>query len=100
MDLLLLCCSFKDGARIQNWFLVAEPLNNVLVAQGPVSKQKCLLVATVVAKADTHSSRIITKKVFEIFRQNGEQYIGLVCQMVGELNESYFQKWVLEEFVQ
>src|ERR1700737_2131377 len=98
INLLLLCCTVKDGARIQHWSALTQPLVSVFNTHGPESKQKCLLAATIVAKADTTTSATITQKFFEAFKQNGERQIGVFCEVVGKLDESCFQRCVVDEF--
>jgi hypothetical protein len=71
----------------------------VLSEDASESKGLCILAATVASKADPTTSRTITKKIFESFMLDGERQIGVFLQMVGELNEVYFQKWIVEEYV-
>ena len=98
-DLLLLCCTFKDGGRIKDWSALVSPLTDVIGVMGLDSKSKCLLAATVVANADPITSKSITGKVFEIVKLKDTRQIGAFCQLVGNLNENVFQQLVLEELV-
>lgn len=99
LDLLLICCTFKNGARVQNWSALVSPLIDVLSTNGLDSKLECLLAATIVANADPITSKSVTRKVLEISRSKGEQQIGTFCRLVGKLNETAFHQLVLEEFV-
>ena len=99
IDLLLRCCTVKDGARIKDWTVFVGPLTEVLKSDGLVSSHTCLLAAMVVAKADPMTSKTITTTVFDVLREKDVWKIGVFCQLVGKLNESCFQQWVLDEFV-
>jgi hypothetical protein len=99
IDLLLRCCTVKDGARIQDWTTFVDPLTEVLTSGEPDSSHMCLLSAMVVAKADPIASKTMTVNVFNALKQNDGEQIGVFCQLVGYLNESCFQQWVLDEFV-
>jgi hypothetical protein len=99
IDLLLICCTFKGGMKITNWTTISTSLVSTLNASASTPKQKYFLLATVVARSDPITSQAITKKIFEVFREKQEDQIGTFCLLVGKLNEIYYQKWVLEEFV-
>lgn len=99
IDLLLLCCTFKGGARIKDWPALIAPLTDVIGIAGLDTKSKSLLTATVVANADPVTSKTITRKVFGIIESKDKRQIGTFCQLVGKLNETVFQQLVLEEFV-
>lgn len=99
IDLLLVCCTFKYGARIKDWSALVSPLTDVIGVTGFDSKSKCLLAATVVANADPITSKSITRKAFEIVESKDTQQIGAFCQLVGSLNDTVFQQLVLEELV-
>lgn len=85
--------------KITDWMAVSSPLVSTLNTGSSYSKQKYLLLATVVAKSDPITSQTITKKIFEVFRQSQEHQIGIFCLFVGKMNKMYYQKWILEEFV-
>jgi hypothetical protein len=99
IDLLLRCCTVKDGARIKDWTVFVAPLTGILKSDGLVSSHTCLLAAMVVAKADPTTSKTITVTVFGAVRETDVWKIGVFCQLVGKLDESCFQQWVLDEFV-
>ena len=99
IDLLCLCCMAKDGSKIKDWSTLTTALIDVLRSRGVDSKRKCELAAILVGRSDPVTSRATTRQVFEILQRGGEKRIGAFCQLVGKFNESYFQKWVLEEFV-
>ena len=99
IDLLLLCCTAKGGSKIKDWAALVNPITDVLETSGVDSKQKCHLVATLVARVDPVTSKSTTKKIFEHLKKKGEIQIGVFCLFFGKFNESYFQKWGLEEFV-
>lgn len=99
IDLLLLCCMTKDGSKIKDWSSLTTALIDVLRTTGVDSKRKCQLAAILVGRSDPVTSKATTQQVFEIVQRGGEKRIGVFCQLVGKFNESYFQKWVLEEFV-
>jgi hypothetical protein len=98
IDLLLVCCTVKDGDKISDWSKLATPLLPIFITDGLDSKQNCELAATMVSRADPITSRAITQSVFEMFQKKGEQPVAVFCHLVARLNESYFRKWVLEEF--
>jgi hypothetical protein len=99
IDLLLRCCTVKNGARIKDWKVFVAPLTEALKSDGLVSSHTCLLAAMVVAKADPMTSKTITITLFDALRKKDLWKIGVFCQLVGKLNESCFQQWVLDEFV-
>jgi hypothetical protein len=99
VDLLLVCCTFKRGARVKNWSSLIPTLIDVISTNGLDSKQKCLLAATVVTNSDPITSKSVTRTVFEISKSKAEQQIGTFCQLVGNLNETVFHQLVFEEFV-
>jgi hypothetical protein len=99
IDLILLCCMGKDGSKIKNWSTITTALINVLRTSGADSKRKCQLAALLVGRSDPVISNATTQQIFEILQREGEKRIGIFCQLVGKFNKSYFQKWVLEEFV-
>jgi hypothetical protein len=96
IDLLISCCTFKNGVKITDWSVLAASLIDVLSTD---SKRRCQLSAILVAKSDPVTSKSTTQKVFEIFKQKGDNQVGIFCQLLGKFNASYFQKWVLNEFV-
>lgn len=98
VDLLLLCCTIKDGGRIRNWTTVSARVSEVLQSSGTTSKELCLLASTIVAKSDTMTSKSLTTKVFQVIAKDSKS-IGNFCQLVGRLNETVFKSIVLEEFV-
>lgn len=98
IDLLLQCCIFKDGARIKNWSALVSPLAEVISTGGLNSEGKCLLAATLVANADPITSKLVTRKVFEISQRIPQEQVGAFCEIVGDLNEAVFGQFVLEEF--
>lgn len=98
VDLLLLCCTIKDGSRIPNWTTVSTRVSEVLQLSGTTSKELCLLASTIVAKSDTMTSKSLTTNVFQVIAKDSKA-IGIFCQLVGRLNETVFKSIVLEEFV-
>jgi len=97
---LLLCSATKGSSRIKDWSLVASKLSDVLRSDLLNSKQLYLLSAIVTAKSDAVTGRTFTKTVFEILmRRNNVQDLGLFCQLVGKLDESCFQTFLLDEFI-
>jgi len=98
IDLLISCCTFKNGVKITDWSVLTTSMMDIL-STGIDSKRKCQLSAILVAKSDPVTSKSTTRKLFEIFKQKGDNQIGIFCQLLGKFNVSYFQKWVLDEFV-
>jgi U3 small nucleolar RNA-associated protein 20 len=124
IDLLQSCCTVKGGSKVTDWSKLKSPLVDLIDANNLDSKQLWLLAARVVSKSDTITSKTLTQKIFEKLRpesvvsksdsttsetltqrisgfpnENIGRRIYVFCQLVGKLNKSYFQKWVLEEFV-
>jgi hypothetical protein len=99
IDLLLLCCMTKGGSKIKEWSTLTTALIDVLRTSGADSKHKCLLAAILVGRSDPVISKATTRQIFEILQRGGEKRIGVFCQLVWKFNESYFQNWVLQEFV-
>jgi hypothetical protein len=99
IDVILQCCNFKEGLMITDWSILASALIDTVLAHGPFSKQKCLLAATIVSRADAATSRSITQKIFERYRSQAQDQINVFCQLAGKLNDSTFHRWILEEFV-
>jgi hypothetical protein len=124
IDLLQSCCAVKGGSKVTDWSKLKSPLVDLIDANNLDSKQLWLLAARVVSKSDTITSKTLTQKIFEKLRaesvisksdsttsepltqrisefsnENIGRRIYVFCQFVGKLNKSYFQKWVLEEFV-
>jgi hypothetical protein len=109
---------------VTDWSKLKSPLVDLVDANNLDSKQLWLLAARVVSKSDTITSKTLTQKIFEKLRaetvisksdsttsesltqgisefsnENIGRRIYVFCQSVGKLNNSYFQKWVLEELV-
>jgi hypothetical protein len=124
IDLLQSCCTVKGGSKVTDWSKLKSPLLDLIDANNLDSQQLWLLAARIVSKSDTITSKTLTQKIFEKLRAesvvsksdrttiepltqrisySSKEIIGrriyVLCQSVGKLNNSYFQKWVLEEFV-
>jgi len=124
IDLLQSCCTIKGGSKVTDWSKFKSPLLDLIATNSLDSKQLWLLAARVVSKSDTITSKMLTQKIFEklraetvvsksdstssepltqriseAFNESIGRRVYVFCQLVGKLNSSYFQKWVLEEFV-
>jgi hypothetical protein len=100
IDLLLLCCTTKYGARIGDWALLASKLSDALRSDSDNPKQLLLLSAVVATKCDAVTGKTFSKSVFEILTaRKSDRDVGLFCQLVGKLDESFFESFLLEEFV-
>jgi hypothetical protein len=99
IDLLQSCCFIKGGSKITDWGKLKGQLIDLVATDGLESQKLCFLAATVVSKADTITSKDLAEKLFQSFEHERGQKIGVFCQLVGKLNPTYFQKWVLEHFV-
>ena len=122
IDLLQSFCTVKGGSKVTDWSKLKSPLLDVVASNNLDSKQLWLLAARIVSKSDTVTSKTLSQKIFEKLQaetsgsdsstseplpqttsepsnRNIRCRIYVFCQLVGKLNSSYFQKWVLEEFV-
>ena len=98
INLLLTCSTFKNGARIRDWSQLCSRLLAILRSSGMQTKEMYLLIATIVAKADTITSKSLTKAVFEVITKENSRKVGVFCELVGKLDQSTFQNFVHEEY--
>ena len=98
IDLLLLCCTIKDGTRIRDWSKISLRMTEVIRSTGLHSRESYVLAATIIARANTISSKAFPKTVFEFISKQKSRKVGFLCEIVGRLNEAAFQTFVLEEY--
>lgn len=99
IDLLQICCTIKGGSKVTDWSKFKTPVLDLFASNVLDLKPLWLLVATVVSKSDTITSKRLTEEIFKSFNESTGQRMYVFCRLVGKLNSAYFQKWVLEEFV-